>query len=43
MGSVLGILLMFGLITFTAYQIIGIVKSIREKKKGKIQDKGDNE
>ena len=42
MGQFLGILLVFGLITFTAYQVIGLVKSIKEKKKGKIDEKGDD-
>ena len=42
MSKFLGILLVFGLITFTAYQIIGLVKSIKEKKKGKINEKGDD-
>lgn len=42
MSTFLGILLVFGLITFTAYQIIGLVKSIKEKKKSKINKKGDD-
>lgn len=32
MGTFLGILILFGLITFTAYGIIGIVKGVRERK-----------
>ena len=42
MSKFLGIALVFGLITFTAYQIIGLVKSIKERKQGKINEKGDN-
>lgn len=41
MGTFLGIILVFGFIAFTAYEIIGIVRYFKEKKKSKIQDKGD--
>lgn len=42
MGTFLGILILFGLITFTAYGLIGIVKSAKERKnaqKSKIDNK----
>lgn len=35
MGTFLGILILFGLITFTAYGIIGIIKGFRERKAAK--------
>ena len=35
MGTFLGIIILFGLITFTAYGIIGIVKGVRERKVAK--------
>ena len=35
MGTFLGIIILFGLITFTAYGIIGIVKGVRERKSAK--------
>ena len=35
MGTFLGIIILFGLITFTAYGIIGIVKGVRERKASK--------
>ena len=40
MGNFLGIVLVLGLITFTAYELINIIKSIKEKKKSKIDNKG---
>ena len=43
MGTFLGIVILFGLITFTAYGIIGIVKGVRERisaKKSEINTKG---
>ena len=42
MGSFLAILLIFGLITFSTYMIVGIIRDWREKKKGKIHNKGDD-
>lgn len=42
MSTILGLLLIFGLITFSAYMIIGIIRDWREKKKGKIHNKGDD-
>lgn len=42
MGTFLGILITFGLITFSAYMIIGIIRDWKEKKKGKIRNKGDD-
>ena len=41
MSTILGILLVFGFITFTTYEIICIVQTIRERKKSKIQNKED--
>ncbi len=40
MGNFLGIVLVLGLITFTAYELINIIKSIKDKKKSKIDNKG---
>lgn len=40
MGNFLGIVLILGLITFTAYELINIIKSIKDKKKSKIDNKG---
>ena len=44
MGTFLGILLTFGFIAFTAYEIVGIVRYFRERKKekSKIHNKGDD-
>ena len=42
MSTILGLLLIFGLITFSAYMIIGIIRDWKEKKKGKIRNKGDD-
>lgn len=39
MGNFLGIVLVLGLITFIAYELINIIKSIKEKKKSKIDNK----
>ena len=41
MGTIVCVLLVFGFIAFTAYEIIGIVRYFKEKKKSKIQEKGD--
>ena len=39
MGTFLGILLLLVLIAFATFQIVGIVRSYKEKKKSKIKDK----
>lgn len=41
MSTIFGVLITFGLITFSAYMIIGIIRDWRDKKKRKIQEKGD--
>lgn len=41
MGTFIGVILIFGFIAFSAYQLIGIVRYYKEKKKSKIQEKGD--
>lgn len=41
MSTFLGLLLVFGFIAFSAYEIIGIVRYYKEKKKSKIQEKGE--
>ena len=41
MSTIIGVLITFGLITFSAYMIIGIIKDWKNRKKRKIQDKGD--
>lgn len=43
MSTFLGILLIFGLITFTTYELICIIKTAREKKKSKDSNKGVDE
>ena len=43
MGTFIGLLLVFGFIIFTAYEIIGIIRYFRDKKKNKIQNKEDKE
>lgn len=44
MSTFLGLLIIFGFITFTAYEIIGIVRTVKERKKekSKIHNKGDD-
>lgn len=39
MSNFLGIIIVLGLVTFTAYELINIIKSIKEKKKSKIDNK----
>ena len=38
-GKIIAIILIIGLIAFSTWQVVNIVKTIREKKKGKINDK----
>lgn len=41
MSTFLGVLLIIGFIAFTTYEIVGIVQAIKQRKKSKIQEKGD--
>ena len=39
MGKVIAVILIIGLIAFSTWQIVNIVRTIRDKKKGKIEIK----
>ena len=42
MSSVIGVLLILGFIAFITYEIVGIVRFCKERKKSKIHNKGDD-
>ena len=41
MQSIIGVLLIIGLLAFTGYEVYAVISTIRDKKKSKIQDKED--
>ena len=43
MGKVIAVILIIGLIAFSTWQVVNIVKTIRDKKKGKIEIKENKE
>lgn len=42
-GKVIAVILIIGLIAFSTWQVVNIVKTIRDKKKGKIEIKENKE
>lgn len=41
MQSIIGILLIIGLLAFTGYEVYAVISTILDKKKSKIKDKED--